>query len=186
MKSTLHRLRVLAAIAGALLLAGCASLIGPRQVDVPLARLQQGIDRHFPRSQRMLEIFDIQLSRPLLALEPNTGRVLLSLDAAISPPFSRLSWNGSLTVSGRLAIDSVHNTINYSEVRVEKFVFNGGDESRQRQLAKVANVLLDQVVKDVPLTQFRPDDLRYAGVQFVPTNISMRGDALVVTLEPAR
>jgi hypothetical protein len=41
-------------------------------------------------------------------------------------------------------------------------------------------------VRDVPVYSFRMEDLRYAGVQFVPTRINARPDALVITLEPAR
>jgi hypothetical protein len=33
---------------------------------------------------------------------------------------------------------------------------------------------------------FRPDDLRYGGVQFVPTRLETAPGALFVTLEPVR
>jgi hypothetical protein len=45
---------------------------------------------------------------------------------------------------------------------------------------------MDKVVRDVPVYTFRMEDLRYGGVQFVPTRISVRRNALVVTIEPVR
>jgi hypothetical protein len=72
------------------------------------------------------------------------------------------------------------------EPRVDNFTLDGVDEARQRQLGKVANVLMDQVIRDVPVYSFRMEDLRYAGVQFVPTAITATRDALVVTVAPAR
>ncbi len=43
-----------------------------------------------------------------------------------------------------------------------------------------------EAVADMPLYHFRPEDLRYAGVQFVPTRISASARGLVVAVEPVR
>jgi hypothetical protein len=72
-----------------------------------------------------------------------------------------------------------------AEPRVDQFVIDGMDPALQRQLNRAANKLMDKVVADVPVYSFRMEDLRYAGVQFVPTGIRTRRDALVVTVEPA-
>lgn len=168
------------------LLASCASLIGPRQIELPLTRLQEGLDRRFPVNHRILPTFDIQLARPQLMILPNQGRVSLTIDAAISPPLIQQSWNGSLAISGRLSIDAARRTICISNATVDRFVFDGVDEPRQRLIAKVANVIADKEVKNLPLFSFRPEDLQFAGVQFVPTTILTTPTALVVTLEPVR
>ena len=57
---------------------------------------------------------------------------------------------------------------------------------QQQQLLKVANVLVGKVAGDLPVYQFRLEDLKYAGVQFVPTRITTSASALVVTLEPVK
>jgi hypothetical protein len=167
-------------------LAACASLVGPRQIEVPLYKLQAGLDRRFPVNNRALELFDIQLSRPQLALQPDSDRVALTMDAVVAPPFLKQSWSGRLALSGRLYVDAARGAVFITDPHVDQFVVDGMDEGRQRQLGKVANILMNKVVRDVPVYSFRMEDLRYAGVQFVPTRISARQDALVVTLEPAR
>jgi hypothetical protein len=167
-------------------LASCASLVGPRQIDIPLSRLQAGVERRFPVDNRALELFDIQLSRPQLTLLPGSDRVALSMDARVAPPFIRQSWSGSLALSGRLYVDAARGAVFMTEPQVDRFVVDGVDEARQRQFGKVANVLMSKVIGDVPVYSFRPEDLRYAGVQFVPTRISTTADALVVTVEPVR
>jgi hypothetical protein len=73
-----------------------------------------------------------------------------------------------------------------SDARVDNFALDGVDASAQRQLTKLANVVMDDVVRDVPVYSFRMEDLRYAGVQFVPTRIATTGSGLVVTLEPVK
>ena len=60
------------------------------------------------------------------------------------------------------------------------------DEGRQKQLGKVANALMDQVVRDMPVYNFKPEDLRYAGVQFMPAGIAVTPKAVVVTVAPAK
>ncbi|HEX8612256.1 MAG TPA: DUF1439 domain-containing protein, partial [Telluria sp.] len=164
MKNLLRTCAVLALAGG--LLASCASVIGPRQIELPLTKLQAGMDKRFPITNRALEIVDIELNRPQLSLAGGNGRVGVTLDAALSSPFTRQSWRGSLAMSGRPYIDAARNAVLMAEPRVDRFAIDGIDEARQRQLAAAANVLMNKVVADVAVYNFRPEDLRYAGVQF--------------------
>jgi len=169
-----------------ILLIGCANLVGPRLVDLPLSKLQAGMDRRFPMNNKILELFEVELTRPQLALMPDSGRVALTLDAAVAPPFMRQSWRGNMALSGRLYIDAARNAVLMAEPRVDRLSVDGADESRQRQLTRVAGVLLEQVVADMPVYTFRPEDLSYAGVQFVPTHITTNANGLVITVEPRK
>lgn len=183
---TLTGIRLAAALLACSLLASCANVFGPRQVELPLYKLQAGMERRFPLNNRVLELFEIQLTRPQLALLPDTNRVALTMDASVAPPFLRQSWNGTMAMSGRLYVDPMRSAVMMAEPRVDQFVIDGMDPSRQRQVTKVANILVDQLVRDTPVYSFRPEDLRYAGVQFVPTRITAARNALMVTLEPVR
>ena len=169
-----------------LALSGCAGLIGPRDIELPLAKLQTGLDRRFPLHNRAMELFDIELTRPRLSTLADSGRIALTLDASVAPAFIRQSYRGSLALSGRLYIDPARNAVMMAEPGIDSFVVDGVDEARQRQLAKVANVLMGKVVADVPLYHFRPEELRYGGVQFVPTRIVTNARGLVVSVEPVR
>lgn len=175
---------ILLALAGSLL-ASCASVLGPRDIDLPLHRLQASLDRRFPLNERLLELFQVELTRPELVLQHDSGRIGLVTDAAVSSPFARRPWRGNLALSGRLYLDPARNAVLMAEPRVDRFVVEGIDEARQRQLGKVANVLMEKLVADVPLYHFRPEDLRYGGVLFVPTRIATTARGLVVSLEPA-
>jgi hypothetical protein len=192
MGNTLYRgwLRPIKPLGALLLAAGvlasCASLVGPRQIEVPLTKLQAGIERRFPLDQRVLQLLDIRLSHPQLTIEADTERIALSMDAELAPPFVKQSWRGSMSVSGRLRIDAARGAIVMLEPRIDRFVIDSADEARQRQFTKVANLLADRLIRDVPVYSFRMDELRYAGVQFVPTRIAALPGGLSVTLEPVR
>ena len=183
---TITRRRLLtsfAAISGAALLASCASMLGPREVDLPLSKLQSSLDRRFPMDNRMLELFDVRLTRPQLAVHEG-DRVSLSVDATVAQSFLRQPLAGSLAFSGRLYIDRSRSGVFMAEPRIERFEIKGIDGAVQRQLARAANGLMDKVVLDIPVYTFRSEDLRYAGVQYVPTRIVTTANGLRVSLEP--
>ncbi|MES2295580.1 MAG: DUF1439 domain-containing protein [Pseudomonadota bacterium] len=172
-----------------LALASCATLIGPRQVELPLSRLQQNLERRFPLNKRVLELFDISLTHPQLRLLPDSGRVALALEAQAGPAHAWQSWHPTqarLLLSGRLKLDKARDVVALADLRVDSITLEGDDEAARGQLNKVVNVLIDTLVRDLPVYTLRADDLRYAGVQFVPTAIETRQNALLVTLEPLR
>jgi hypothetical protein len=174
------------ALAAGGVLASCASMIGPRRVELSQDRLQAGLERRFPLRNRMLELFDVQLYRPRLAIMPDTDRVGLTLDVSVSPPFLRQSWNGTLALSGHLVLDNVRNAVVLSATHVDGFDVEGMDGNRVRDLGRAADLLVNQLMRDMPVYSFHPEDLRYAGVQFVPTRLETAPGALFVTLEPVR
>jgi hypothetical protein len=167
------------------LLTSCASLSGPRKVEIPLHKLQAGLERRFPVNNRLMELFEIRLSRPMLSLRPEQDRVALALEASVAPPFARDTWAGSLAFSGRLYVDPGRSAVMMAEPRVDSLRLGANPEA-ERQLTRVANTLIDTVVRDMPVYAFDPNDLRYAGVQFIPTRIETTRSGLLVTLEPAK
>ncbi|MGX4643151.1 DUF1439 domain-containing protein [Massilia sp. SYSU DXS3249] len=175
----------LAAASALTLLASCSSLLGPREVDLPLHKLQASLDRRFPVDNRLLELFDVRLSRPQLNVLPG-DRVSLTVDASVAQSFLRNPLAGTLAFSGRLYIDQARSGVYLAEPRIERFAVSGIDESVQRQLARAANGLLDRAILDIPVYSFRMEDLRYAGVQYVPTRIATTANGLRVSLEPAQ
>lgn len=167
------------------LLASCASLSGPRKVEIPLHKLQAGLERRFPLNHPLMGLFDIRLQRPQLAIHPEADRVALALDASVSPPFARDTWRGSLAFSGRLYVDPGRPAVMMAEPRVDRVAIGANPEA-ERQIARIASTLIDTVVRDTPVYTFDTQDLHYAGVQFVPTRIETTRSGLLVTLEPAK
>lgn len=181
-----RRLGQLLAVVGALGLAGCASLTGPRDVDIPLAKLQSGLERRFPIQQRALAVFDLQLANPRLSLQGENDRVALESDVIASTPLVRRALQGTVMLSGRLLVDNVRNAVVLADARIERFAIDGVDGALQGQLTAAGNVVIDRVVRDVPVYTFRPEDLRYGGVQFVPTAIRTTATGLSIHVEPVK
>lgn len=170
----------------ALLLASCATLLGPRDMEIPLARLQESIASRFPFNNRYLELLDIRVTNPRVRLLPESNRILTSMDTSVAPPFLKQAWNGNLAVSGQLRFDPARNALVLAEPRVEQFAVKGLDPLYANQITKVGMLLTEQLLKDLPLYTFRPEDFGYAGARLIPSKITTRSNGLVVTFEPAR
>lgn len=170
----------------AFVLSSCATLLGPREVEIPLARLQESIAGRFPFNNRFLELLDIRVTNPRVTLQPGTNRILTSMDASVAPPLTNRTWNGNFAVSGQLRVDPSRNALVLAEPRVETFNVHGLDPLYANQITRVGSLLAEQILKDVPLYTFRPEDFRQAGTAFTPTKITTGTNALVVTFEPAR
>ncbi|WP_229425384.1 hypothetical protein [Massilia sp. Se16.2.3] len=89
-------------------------------------------------------------------------------------------------MSGRLNIDPARSGVFLAEPRIERFDIGGLDSGVQAQLARAANGVLDRTMVDIPIYSFRMEELRYAGVQYVPTRIATTANGLRVSLEPEK
>jgi hypothetical protein len=169
-----------------LLLGSCAGLLGPRDVELPLAKLQTSINKRFPVKNRYLEVFDISLTNPQLTLMPDTNRIQIAIEASIAPPFTSKRWNGSMALSGALRFDVDRNAIMLVEPHIEQLKLDGVDPAQSRQFSKLGTVMADKLFRDTPLYRFKPEDLRYGGTNFVPSKIIVTSNALVVTFDPVK
>lgn len=167
-----------------LFVSGCAGLLGPREVAVPLARLQSDLDQRFPLKNRYLDIFDISLSQPRLVLKPEENRIQLDFDVAIAPPFTSKRIAASLALSGSLRVDNARHALMLEQARVERMQVDGVDAVVGRQFSKLGNFVAERIFKENPVLRFKDEDLRVAGVQFMPTSITVRESGLVVALAP--
>ncbi|MGN6389501.1 MAG: DUF1439 domain-containing protein [Burkholderiaceae bacterium] len=168
------------------LLAGCAALTGPREIELPLSRLQAALDRRFPYNERVLGLFDVGMSRPALSLLPDKNRVRIDADTTVSPLLLGQTWRGSIAVSGRPALDAARSAVVLTAPTVEDLAIDGADAAVLSRLRGVGTVVAEQLLSGVPLYKFDPDRLSFAGVRFTPTALSIGSDRIVVTLEPVR
>jgi len=178
--------RNLTVLLAVFLLVSCATLLGPRQVEIPVARLQEALENRFPFNNRYLELLDIRVTNPRVALQPDSNRILTSMDIAVAPPFLNRAWIGDLSISGRLQFAPARNALVLAEPRVETFNVQGLDPLYANQVRRIGSLLAEQMLESVPLYTFDPAQLRYAGTQFIPSAIDARPGGLVVTFEPAR
>lgn len=182
----LSRWRTWCLLGAVLLVVGCAGLLGERTVSISQAQLQDAFARQFPFNNHYLELFDIQLTNPRLTLDPNSQRIVSTMDASIAPPFINQSWKGSFTLSGLLRLDPSRNAVVLAEPKLDNFVMDGASGTYTKQITRIGSMVAEQFLRDMPIYTFAPNEFRYGGVNFLPTKIITGRNGLVVTFEPAK
>lgn len=186
MKLALSTLTTFTFAVSALFLASCATLLGPRDVEIPLSKIQQSLENRFPFNNRYLELLDISITNPKVTLQSDTNRIMTSMDASIAPPFLQRSWKGNFAVSGNPKFDPSQNALVLGEPRVEQFAVDGLDPLYANQVKKIGSLLAEHILANAPLYTFQPDELRHAGTSYILSKITTKPDSLVVTFEPAK
>jgi hypothetical protein len=181
-----QRLLVLTSLILLTLLSGCASLLPPQEIEIPLSRLQQSIQKKFPYTERYFGLLDVTLSNPVLSTQPATDRMLIALDAQVLPPLIKTPWQGELLVSGSLRIDPVRRVVLLTERRLENIKLDAATGSYTSRVARLGKQLAEDLIGETVLYSFAPDAFVVAGKRFVPTRITTRKDSLVVSFEPAK
>jgi hypothetical protein len=181
-----QRLLVLTSLMLLTLLSGCASLLPPQEIEIPLSRLQQSIQKKFPYTERYFSLLDVTLSNPVLSTQPAADRMLIALDAQVLPPLIKTPWQGELLVSGRLRIDPARRAVLLTEPRLENIKLDAATDTYTSRVARLGKQLAEDLIGETVLYTFAPDAFVVAGKRFVPTGITTRKDSLVVSFEPAK
>jgi hypothetical protein len=169
-----------------ILLSGCASLLPPQEIEIPLSRLQKSVEQNFPFNARYRDLFDVTVSNPRLSLQPAADRLMLGLDTRVQPPLIKTPWQGELLVSGGLRIDPVRRAVILTEPRLENIKLDAATGNYTSRLARLGTQLAEDLLTDRVLYTFAPDAFVVAGQRFVPTGITTRKNSLVVSFEPLR
>lgn len=185
-KRQFQELLILTSLILLTLLSGCASLLPPQEIEIPLSRLQQSVQKNFPFNARYFDLFEVNLSNPVLSLAPASERLVLALDARIQPPLIKTPWQGELLVSGGLRIDSARRAVILTEPRLENIKLDTATGTYTSRLARLGTQLAEDLIGETVLYTFTPDAFVMAGKRFVPTGITTRKNSLVVSFEPAK
>lgn len=181
-----RRLLVVTSLMWLTLLSGCASLLPPQEIEIPLSRLQQSIQKKFPYAERYFGLLDVTLSNPVLSTQPAADRMLIALDAQVLPPLVKSPWQGELLISGSLRIDPARRAVLLAEPRLENIKLDAATGTYTSRLARLGTQLAEDLIGETVLYTFAPDAFVVAGKRFVPTGITTRKDSLVVSFEPAK
>lgn len=181
-----RRLLVVTSLMLLTLLSGCASLLPPQEIEIPLSRLQQSIQKKFPYAERYFGLLDVTLSNPVLSTQPAADRMLIALDAQVLPPLVKSPWQGELLISGSLRIDPARRAVLLAEPRLENIKLNAATGTYTSRLARLGTQLAEDLIGETVLYTFASDAFVVAGKHFVPTGITTRKDSLVVSFEPAK
>lgn len=146
-------------IAMVLALAGCASLLGPRTVDISREQLLAKLSRQFPMRKTLAEIFEVEAQAPRLQLNPDTNRIASEFDIKATDRLFGRSYQGTVGVSFGMRYEAQDRTIRLNTVTIDKLAIAGLSAATQQQWTRLGAMLAQEKLQDYPIHQFKPEDL---------------------------
>lgn len=161
----------------ALALAACAGL-GSQHMTLSQADLQRLLDRQFPREQRLFELLDVKMTRPVVQLVPERNRIVTALDLSAVDRLSGKTVRGSLAFEHGLRYEPGDATLRLANVRVNDLRLDVGGTALQGRAAQIGSLLAERALDDFVIHRVAEDKreaLRRAGVQGADIVVTSRG-----------
>jgi hypothetical protein len=184
-----RRLRLAGAtgLASALALAACASLIGPRTIEVPKEELLSKLGQRFPVTQRVMNLLDISVSAPSLDLLPDTNRVAASIPLVAHEMLGGRDHPGRIKLSFGLRYEPQDLSVRLTGVKIEQVDIEGLPALFQQGLTRLGAAVAEERLQDQAVHHFKPDDLRSAdrmGYEVGEIRVTATGLAIKLTPRP--
>lgn len=159
--------------------------IWTNEYTFPKKDLQSAIATQFPRKLRYMDMFDVNLSNPRLALNPDSNRLTTVVDAQIDNKLlMNKPVNGTLSMSSALKYDAATRSVRLDSPSVEKVDIAGVPAQYAPQLNAIGNAAAEQVLKDYAIFTFKPEQLEMNGKRFEPGAITVLSDGVKVEIKP--
>ncbi len=175
----------LAGLVSTVVLAGCASLV-PKSLDVSQSQILDAVSQRFPYQRKVLEVFDLQLTRPRVAMLPDRNRVGLDLDLGLQDSLlTRREYKGVVHLTTGLRYESGDGTVRLQGVKLERLAMDGLSPGLNARLQQVAGLLAEQQFEGQPIKQFTREQLDRAAMLGVrPGALTVTSSGLSMALEP--
>lgn len=181
----LRRRTVLMAMALPAALAACASLLGPRTVEISREELLTKLGKQFPTTKRLMKLLDVTAALPTLDLQEEQNRVSASVDLTARELIMGQEYKGKVTLSFGLRFEPKDLTLRLNEPRIEQVAVEGLPPVYQRALSNLGAKLVEETLNDYAVHQLKPEDLRTADrLGYQVKDIAVTRTGLAVHLIP--
>lgn len=180
-----RRRTVLMVMALPAVLAACASLLGPRTVEISREELLTKLGKQFPTTKRLMKLLDVTAALPTLDLQEEQNRVSASVDLTAKELIMGQEYKGKVTLSFGLRFEPKDLTLRLNEPRIEQVAVDGLPPVYQRALSNLGAKLVEEALNDFAVHQLKPEDLRTADrLGYQVKDIAVTRTGLAVHLIP--
>ena len=168
----------------ALLIAGCATMMGDRTVSVTGDQIAQKLNEKLALPISLLKVFDINLSNSLVTFDKTTGRMTTIMDTKLTSQLLDKSLAGKLGISGKLRFDAATSTVVLDEPKIESFNLDGAGGKFNDLFNALTKTVGGEMLNGLTLYTVKPEDLRIGSTQYSPKDMVVTDKGLQLTLTP--
>lgn len=145
-------------------------------------QVQAAVGRKFPYRREVQQLFDVALTNPVVALQPERNRVAVRLDARLESPLMQQPVSGVFTLSSELAWDGERRAVVLKQPSVDSVDMQGAAAAYGQQVGAVAALAAAQLLDHYAVYTFKPEQLQFAGVSYEPGTISVLTNGIRVQI----
>lgn len=169
----------------AAVLAGCAALMGPRDIEVSQAQLQQAVERRFPIERRYFELLDVTVAAPRVLLRPEANRLATEFEVLVSDRILHGQHRGTIALNYGLRFEASDNSVRLTNVRIDRFEIDGASALLRQPFDRLGAQLAEQTLNERPVYTLRPRDVEAVqGRGYRLSDIRVTSTGLVLALLP--
>ncbi len=175
----------LVALAAMLALNGCSTIKQQLEhtVLVTPEQMQQKISAKLDTPIALMKLFNVRLTHPIITTNAKTERLQASFDADVANTLTQQSFKGSASISGKLRFDSTKHAILLSDPIIESLNIAGLGRANDL-ISSLVKQFSSELLNDLPLYTLKPEELKVAGLVFMPQNIAITAEGVKVLLRP--
>jgi hypothetical protein len=146
---------MLSGVAGLSLLGGCANLPPAlKNFEISADQMRQALGGQFPQNRRLMEVFDVTMSLPMLKLVPEANRIDTSFDLAVLETLlTRKVFRGSIAFGSNVRYEPNDHSVRLQRVNLDRLAIPGVPEPIAGQLQRVAKVLAETLLEGLSVYQ---------------------------------
>jgi hypothetical protein len=168
-------------------LSGCASLIGTHDVDISESQLTLLLARQFPMDRKVLEVIDLNISNPQIALIPQGNRVGTELDVTAVDRLFGSSATGHVKLDYGLRFQPSDHTIRMTQVRVRDLTLSSGSNNLRGAAQRIGGLVAENALENLVLYRMKPAQAdEMDRLDLVASPITVTAEGLHMTVSPRR
>ena len=166
---------VLAALA---LLTGCASLVGTHDIDIGESQLNLLLARQFPMERKVMEVIDLNITNPQIALIPQGNRVATELDVTALDRLFGSTAMGHVKLDYGLRFQASDHTIRMTQVRVRELTLSSGSSNLRGASQRIGGLVAENALENLVLYRMKPaqaDEMDRLDLVASPITVTAQG-----------
>lgn len=154
----------------------------PSHYTFALAQIQDAVARQFPYRRQLAALAEVTLSNPLVRLLPQQNQLAIDFDGTLVNPFTPTPLKGQFSLQSALLYLREQRAVVLDAPQVARVEFSGMDPSLAADLGPTIGQLAAQWLDRYPVYRFKPEQLKFAGVEYEPGQIQVTSRGVKVEI----
>lgn len=154
----------------------------PSHYTFALAQIQEAVARRFPYRRQLATLAEVTLSNPLVGVLPKQNRLAIDFDGTLDNLFMSTPLRGQFSLQSGLLYLKEQRAVVLDTPQMTRVKFSETDPLLTANLSSAIGQLAAQWLDRYPVYRFKPEQLKFAGVEYEPGQIQVTSRGVKVEI----